>query len=78
MVENNLWNVDQLAAYLNITKNTVYKLTKDRRIPCFKIGKQLRFDPAAIRHHLFMRGPMPQQPTDDSEKITSARELVYG
>jgi hypothetical protein len=44
----NLWNVSQLASYLSVPRSWVYDRTQCRssnRIPHFKIGKYLRFDP---------------------------------
>jgi hypothetical protein len=44
----NLWDVSQLASYLSVHKSWVYDRTQCRssnRIPHFKIGKYLRFDP---------------------------------
>jgi excisionase family DNA binding protein len=40
--------VPEIAELLNISERQVYKLAADYRIPCFKIGGSIRFDPAAI------------------------------
>ena len=50
--------VDEVAAWLKVNKHWVYEHTRSRsvpateRLPYIKIGKYLRFDPAAIREFL--------------------------
>ena len=40
-----IWlDLDELAAYLKLTKSTLYKLVQRREIPGHKIGKVWRFD----------------------------------
>jgi excisionase family DNA binding protein len=40
--------VVDVAQLLNISERQVYKLVAGHRIPCFKIGASIRFDPLAI------------------------------
>jgi excisionase family DNA binding protein len=40
--------VADVAALLNVSERQVYKLASDGRIPCFKIGGSVRFDPSAF------------------------------
>jgi excisionase family DNA binding protein len=40
--------VAEVAVLLNVSERQVYKLAADGRIPCFKIGNSIRFDPAAF------------------------------
>jgi excisionase family DNA binding protein len=40
--------MDELAAYLKISKSTLYKLAVDDRLPGQKIGKRWRFHKDAI------------------------------
>jgi hypothetical protein len=40
--------VTDIAALFNISECQVYKLAAAHRIPCFKIGAPIRFDPSAI------------------------------
>jgi excisionase family DNA binding protein len=40
--------VADIAELLNISERQVYKLVAKHRIPCFKIGGSIRFDPVAI------------------------------
>jgi excisionase family DNA binding protein len=41
-------NVSDIAELLNVSERQVYKLVSEHRIPCFKIGGSIRFDPFAI------------------------------
>lgn len=41
--------VKDVCIWLKITLNQLYHLTSGRRIPCFKIGKSLRFRKVDIR-----------------------------
>ena len=40
--------VTEVAELLRISERQVYKLVAAHRIPCFKIGGSIRFDPLAI------------------------------
>jgi excisionase family DNA binding protein len=40
--------IDELAAYLKISKSTLYKLVREGKIPSQKIGKHWRFRKSAI------------------------------
>lgn len=40
--------LEELAAYLKISKSTLYKLSQEGRLPGQKIGKQWRFGKQAI------------------------------
>ena len=40
--------VTDIAELLSISERQVYKLVAAHRIPCFKIGGSIRFDPLAI------------------------------
>lgn len=41
--EDGLWNVGQLARYLNMAQQTVYRMVCEKRIPYCKIGASVRF-----------------------------------
>ncbi len=41
-------NVQQLADRLNTKPRMIYRLVDERRIPFYKIGKHLRFDPTEV------------------------------
>jgi len=40
--------IGELAAYLKIPKSTLYKLVREGRVPCQKIGRHWRFRKEAI------------------------------
>jgi excisionase family DNA binding protein len=42
----------ELAQWLAVSRITVFKLAKARRIPCFRIGTCVRFDPRAVANWL--------------------------
>ena len=44
--------IAELAAYLKISKSTLYKLVREGKIPSQKIGKHWRFRKGAIDHWL--------------------------
>ena len=39
-----LLTVDEVAEYLNVDKFTVYRLLRQKKLPGFKVGNQLRFN----------------------------------
>ena len=39
---------DDLAQFLSVSKVQVYKLASEGKIPCFRIGMSLRFDPHSV------------------------------
>jgi len=43
---------NELAVMLNVSKITIFKHAKAGRIPCFRIGTCVRFDPRAIANWL--------------------------
>lgn len=47
-----LWNIDHLAEYLGVSKQSVYKLTAAHRIRFLRVGKELRFRPADVAAYL--------------------------
>jgi len=46
--EAEFFTIKELSEYLRIPKNTLYKYTQEKRIPCFKVGVQLRFKKSSI------------------------------
>ncbi len=40
--------IDELSDYLKISKSTLYKLVREGKIPCQKIGRHWRFRKEAI------------------------------
>lgn len=47
--------IEELAAYLKISKSTLYKLVREGRIASQKVGKHWRFRKDAIDHWLEKR-----------------------
>ncbi len=45
---NPLMTIDEVAAYMQVSRFTVYRLAKDRTIPATKIGRQWRFQKEEI------------------------------
>jgi len=43
---------DELAEVLTVSRITIFKLAKAGRIPCFRIGTCVRFDPRAVANWL--------------------------
>ena len=43
-IQSNLLNIDQVAQFLGISKDTIYKMVNQRRIPYVKVGRLLRFE----------------------------------
>lgn len=48
MTEATVLTIEELAEYLRISKSTLYKLVRENRLPCQKIGKHWRFRKEAI------------------------------
>jgi excisionase family DNA binding protein len=44
--------IDELSVYLKIPKSTLYKLVREGKIPCQKIGRHWRFRKLSIDHWL--------------------------
>jgi excisionase family DNA binding protein len=51
-IKDKLLSLDEVSAYLKISKSTLYKLSQRNKIPSVKIGKQLRFSKCSIDHWL--------------------------
>jgi excisionase family DNA binding protein len=43
-----LLNIDDVAEYLGVTPRHIRRLVAERRIPYLKVGRFVRFDPAAV------------------------------
>jgi excisionase family DNA binding protein len=44
--------ITELSTYLKIPKSTLYKLVREGKVPCQKIGRHLRFRRETIDHWL--------------------------
>jgi excisionase family DNA binding protein len=47
-VNNHVFTVDELAAYLKVSKSTLYKLLAEGKVPGQKVGRHWRFSKAAV------------------------------
>ena len=45
---NAVLTIDELSVYLKIPKSSLYKLVRDGKVPCQKIGRHWRFRKEAI------------------------------
>lgn len=52
--DTRLWDAQDVARYLKVSRSWVYHRAESGELPCLKIGGLLRFDPQAI--HAFARG----------------------
>lgn len=52
---DNVLTIKELSTYLKIPKSTLYKLVREGKIPCQKIGRHLRFHRATIDEWLTSR-----------------------
>lgn len=59
--------VSEVAALLNVSERQVYKLVAEHRIPCFKIGGSIRFDPVAVA--AWLRQKMAPASVDPREPL---------
>ena len=48
MKSDEVLTIDELSVYLKISKSTLYKLVREGKIPCQKVGRHWRFRKDAI------------------------------
>jgi excisionase family DNA binding protein len=63
--------VSEVAGILSVSERQVYKLAASNRIPSFRIGGSVRFDPAAIAD--WLRQKMPPQLSNLSTRPEAAK-----
>jgi excisionase family DNA binding protein len=51
-VDNGLWTVAEVAAFLKVSRSWVYHRLESGLLPHIRVGGLVRFDPGAIRAHL--------------------------
>ena len=51
-LDNEILTIEEVAAYLRLTPQTIYKWSQERRIPAVKLGKEWRFRKSIIDHWL--------------------------
>jgi excisionase family DNA binding protein len=64
--------VADVAELLNVSERQVYKLVAEHRIPCFKIGGSIRFDPFGLA--LWLRMKMAPANVGYARKESAAHE----
>jgi len=70
-MQDRIFTIDEVSAYLNIPKSTVYKLSQKKTLPSSKIGKQLRFRKSSIDEWLSGK---ENQPGDNFPLINETTE----
>jgi excisionase family DNA binding protein len=50
-----LLTLDQVARFLQLNERTIRRMVAARRLPCLRLGRQLRFDPQALSRWLQAR-----------------------
>jgi excisionase family DNA binding protein len=71
MVITKEWfTVEEAAEYLCVSKRTIYKLTKEGRLPAFRIGKE--------RHRRFRKGDLDKalRPVDEVANLDRLLKLT--
>jgi excisionase family DNA binding protein len=53
--KGSFWTADELAEVLSVSRKHIYKLAKGGRIPCYRMGGTIRFDPEATAQWLEKR-----------------------
>jgi excisionase family DNA binding protein len=53
--------IEELSDYLKIPKSTLYKLVREGKIPCQKIGRHWRFHKEAVDNWLSKQGNTHQR-----------------
>lgn len=77
-----LWTVSDLAAFLGVSRSTVYRLREQGAGPrAVKVGQHLRFHPADVdnwldRHHRRRAGPVTPTPSDGQHRRARRRPVL--
>lgn len=64
-IPGDVLTIDELASYLKISKSTLYKIVRERKIPCQKVGRHWRFRKVAIDQWLEEKTPDGRYPEKD-------------
>jgi nitrogen PTS system EIIA component len=51
-LDNEILTIEEVAGYLRLTPQTIYKWAQEKRIPAAKLGKEWRFRRSIIDHWL--------------------------
>lgn len=63
MKPQDVMTIDELAAYLKLSKSTLYKLAQERKVPGQKVGKHWRFRKETIDRWLDERNTESSETT---------------
>jgi excisionase family DNA binding protein len=63
--------IEELSAYLKVSKSTLYQMAQKRTIPASKVGKHWRFHKATIERWL-LRNPEQQGPKSEPSREAKA------
>lgn len=61
MREKSMWDIDDVAEYLDVSNQTVYNMIRDKRIKAYKVGREWRFHPSDIENHIVMGCNMEEE-----------------
>lgn len=71
MVVTKEWfTVEEAAEYLRVSRRTIYKLTREGRLPAFRIGQE--------RHRRFRREDLDKVPRPGEENLEGILKLTAG
>jgi len=57
-VQKTLYSSKEIADYLGISKDTLYRMIKRKQIPFYKVGKLIKFDRSEINAWVSNNGKM--------------------
>ena len=66
-----LLTTKEMEGVLGVSPNTFRRLLKDERLPHYRVGRQLRFNPTEVLRHLHVRttSESPPQWWNDLEEV---------
>lgn len=68
--------VAEVAELFTLSKQQMYKLVSAQRIPYFRVGGSIRFDPSVLAQWLNQRSDGWFRPRSDQEEYTSPKGAV--
>jgi excisionase family DNA binding protein len=60
-LDHEILTLKEVSELLRVTQNTVYKLVRQRRIPSFRIGRDLRFRADEIARWMDEKGSLSEK-----------------
>jgi excisionase family DNA binding protein len=71
-----LWDAEDVAVYLKVSRSMVYKLGQSGELPCLRVGACLRFDPGVVR--AFARGELRGKPGGGIVRLGPRADPAHG